>query len=48
MVGMNLTKVHCKHIWKCHRETTCTYTNKNVFKKEYTQMCELVPNTNYL
>jgi hypothetical protein len=20
MVGVNLTKVHCKHIWKCHSE----------------------------
>jgi hypothetical protein len=35
MVGMNLTKVHCKHIWKCHKETSCTtlYMNKKVFKK---------------
>jgi hypothetical protein len=23
-VGVNLTKVHCKHVWKCHNETSCT------------------------
>jgi hypothetical protein len=31
MVGMNLTKVHCKHIWKCHHETPpvqLIYANK--------------------
>jgi hypothetical protein len=22
--GVNLTKVHCKHIWKYHNETFCT------------------------
>jgi hypothetical protein len=21
MVGVNLTKIHCKHIWICHNET---------------------------
>jgi hypothetical protein len=33
---VNLTKIHCKHKWKCHNETPCTtimYTNKNVFKR---------------
>jgi hypothetical protein len=23
MESMNLTKVHCKHIWKCHNEAPC-------------------------
>jgi hypothetical protein len=30
--GVNLTKVHCKLIWKCHNETSVqlVYTNINV------------------
>jgi hypothetical protein len=24
MEGVNVTKVHCKHIWKCHNEIPCT------------------------
>jgi hypothetical protein len=30
--GMNLIKVYCKHIWKCHNETPVQriYANKNI------------------
>jgi hypothetical protein len=33
--GMNLTKVHCKHTWKCHNETPIQliYAKKNVLKR---------------
>jgi hypothetical protein len=34
MVGINLTIVHCKHIWNCHNEpppVKLIYANKNVF-----------------
>jgi hypothetical protein len=31
MVGMNLTKVHCKHIWECHNEVPYI-TNKYFIK----------------
>jgi hypothetical protein len=23
MEGINQTRVHCVHIWKCHKETPC-------------------------
>jgi hypothetical protein len=31
-LGVNLTKVQCKHIWKCHKETPVQliYANKNI------------------
>jgi hypothetical protein len=34
VVGVNLTKVYWKHIWKCHNETPVllSSTNKNVLK----------------
>jgi hypothetical protein len=33
--GSELTKVACKHIWKCHNPTIqLIYANKNVFKKK--------------
>jgi hypothetical protein len=34
--GRNLIKVHCKHIWKYHKEVVCvTYNaNKNVKREE--------------
>jgi hypothetical protein len=35
MVEMNLTKVHCKHIWKCYNEPPHTInivTYKNALK----------------
>jgi hypothetical protein len=33
MVGMNITKIQSKHIWKCHNEilVQLIYANKNVF-----------------
>jgi hypothetical protein len=33
-MGGDLTKVHCKHIWKCHKETPVqvSYANKNVLR----------------
>jgi hypothetical protein len=29
MEGMNQTRVHCIHIWKCHSKTICTAITNN-------------------
>jgi hypothetical protein len=33
MEGVNVTKLHCKHIWKCHNETPCTTMLIKMFLK---------------
>jgi hypothetical protein len=37
VVEVNLTKVHCKHIWKCHREpppVQLIHVNRNIELKK--------------
>jgi hypothetical protein len=36
MVGMNIHKVSCKHIWNCHNifPIQLTYANKNLQRKK--------------
>jgi hypothetical protein len=35
-MGMNVTKVHCKHVWECHHETSCitNILKMSIFKKK--------------